>query len=137
MENEKNNKGEQFMKAKFIFCKRCGKMLAVVKDAKPVISCCGEKMDELIPGTTEAATEKHIPVYKVNGNTVDVVVGEVEHPMVENHYIEWIAISTKQGGQIKFLRPKEEPKATFALADGDELEEVFAYCNIHGLWNKK
>lgn len=125
------------MKAQFLFCKKCKKMLAVVKDAKATISCCGDEMELLIPGTTEAATEKHIPVYEINGNTVDVVVGEIEHPMVDNHYIEWIAICTEQGGQIKFLHPNEEPKASFALADGDKLEEVLAYCNIHGLWSKR
>ena len=96
--------------------------------------CCGQKMEQIIPGTVEASKEKHIPVYEVKGNVVEVTVGSVEHPMVDVHFIEWISIQTKFGNQRKVLKPNEEPKATFALVDGDEVEAVYAYCNLHGLW---
>ena len=98
------------------------------------VFCCGQKMTPLVPGTVEAAHEKHIPVYTVENGTVQVTVGSVEHPMVDAHYITWIALQTKQGSQIKYLHPNEAPKATFALADGDEVTAVYAYCNLHGLW---
>ena len=93
-------------------------------------------MKEIIPGTVEASKEKHIPVYTIEGNKVLVTVGEVEHPMQEEHYIEWISIQTKYGNQRKTLKPGEEPKKCFTICEGDEVEAVYAYCNLHGLWKK-
>ena len=94
-------------------------------------------MKELIPGTTDASVEKHVPVYTVNDNRVEVVVGDVIHPMAEEHYIEWISLQTKQGNQRKLLLPGMEPKATFLIETDDEVEAVYAYCNLHGLWVAK
>ena len=91
-------------------------------------------MQELVPGTTEGAAEKHIPVYRVEGNRVSVNVGSAKHPMEEAHSIEWVALQTRQGAQYKILRPGRGPEASFALCDADEVEVVFAYCNLHGLW---
>ena len=122
------------MEMKFYRCKKCGQMIAIVKKKGCPIMCCGEPMEEIVAGTTEASTEKHIPVYEVNGNIVTVTVGSVAHPMLEEHYIEWIAVQTKQGNQRKALKPGDEPKACFALCEGDEVEAVYAYCNLHGLW---
>ena len=76
------------MKQNFYICKHCGNTAAMLRDAGVPIMCCGEKMREIIPGTTEASGEKHIPVYEVDGNTVRVTVGAAEHPMTEEHYIE-------------------------------------------------
>jgi superoxide reductase len=122
------------MEMKFYRCSHCGQIVAIVKNKGVPIMCCGEKMQEIIPGTTEAATEKHIPVFTVEGNKVIVTVGEVEHPMLEEHYIEWISIQTKFGNQRKALKPGDEPKTCFALCEGDEVEAVYAYCNLHSLW---
>lgn len=122
------------MEQRFLKCKHCGNIVAVVKDNKGVITCCGEPMQELIPGVVEASKEKHIPVYHVEGNVVSVEVGSVTHPMQEEHYIEWISIHTKQGNQRKCLKPNDKPEAKFALSDGDEILSVYAYCNLHGLW---
>ena len=91
-------------------------------------------MTEVIPGTTDAAVEKHVPVAAVDGNKVAVTVGSVEHPMTPAHYIEWIAIKTKRGVAIRTLEPETPPKAEFTLEDGDELVDVYAYCNLHSLW---
>ena len=96
--------------------------------------CCGEKMHEIIPGTVEASKEKHIPVYNVINNVVEVEVGSIAHPMIDEHYIEWISIQTKQGNQRKLLSPNNPPKVCFTLCEGDEVEAVYAYCNLHGLW---
>ena len=122
------------MEMKFYRCEHCGQIIAIVSKTGVPVMCCGEPMKEIIPGSVDAAAEKHVPVYEVNGNVVTVTVGSVEHPMLDNHYIEWIALQTKQGNQRKALNPGEAPKACFALCEGDEVEAVYAYCNLHGLW---
>lgn len=96
--------------------------------------CCGQKMEELVPGSVDASVEKHVPVFTIDGNKVYVVVGEVTHPMAEEHYIEWISIQTKFGNQRKALTPGTAPATCFSLCNGDEVEAVYAYCNLHGLW---
>ena len=98
--------------------------------------CCGQPMEEMVPGTTDAALEKHVPEVEIDGNIVKVKVGSVEHPMLEEHYIEWISLQTKQGNQRKPLKPGEKPEACFAICDGDEVEAVYEHCNLHGLWKK-
>ena len=122
------------MELKFYICEHCGKIVEIVKDSVVPVMCCGQKMKEIIPGTTEASTEKHIPVYAIENNKVVVTVGEVEHPMVEEHYIEWISLQTKSGSQRKELKPGDKPQTCFAICDGDEVEAVYAYCNLHSLW---
>jgi len=122
---------------KFFKCKHCGKIIAVVNDRPVPTICCGEPMSELVPNTEDGAHEKHIPVYEVEGNVVHVKVGEVTHPMLEGHYIEWIAIQTNLGNQRKVLKPGEEPKADFALLPGEKVEAVLEHCNLHGLYSTK
>ncbi len=119
---------------RFYRCKKCGKIVAIVKDTPVPTMCCGEAMEELIPGTSDGAFEKHVPVFDVADGKVTVTVGSVEHPMLEEHFIEWIAIKTKNGNQRKILKPGDAPKATFAILEGDEVLEVYEYCNLHGLW---
>lgn len=92
-----------------------------------------ESLAELVPNTSEGAGEKHIPVITVSGDIVTVEVGSVEHPMTEEHYIQWIYLETKKGGQIKYLSPSVLPKAEFTLID-DEVISAYEYCNVHGLW---
>ena len=122
------------MEMKFYRCAHCGQIVAIVKKTGVPVICCGEPMKELIPGTTDAAAEKHVPSFEGKGDVVEVTVGSVEHPMLEEHYIEWIAVQTKQGNQRKSLEPGEPPKACFRICDGDEVEAVYAYCNLHSLW---
>lgn len=119
--------------AKFLASKKCGNMVGMIKDDGGVISCCGEEMVVLEPNTTDAATEKHVPVVKVEGNRVEVVVGDVIHPMSEEHWIQWIYLETEKGGQRKVLAPTDEPKAVFEVVD-DKPVAVYEYCNLHGLW---
>ena len=122
------------MEQKFLICEHCGNIIAMVKDTGVPVMCCGQKMTEIIPGTTDAAVEKHVPVYTVDGTTVTVSVGSTAHPMLPEHYIEWVSLQTKQGNQRKLLKPGDEPKVCFAMCEGDEEEAVYAYCNLHGLW---
>jgi len=122
------------MEMKFYVCRHCGNIIAKVKDSGVAVVCCGEQMAELVPNTEDAAQEKHVPVFEVKGSIVDVVIGATEHPMVEEHYIEWIALQTNRGNQRKVLFAGDAPKAEFALLDGETVEAVYAYCNLHGLW---
>ncbi len=122
------------MEMKFFRCENCGQIIAIVKKTGVPVMCCGKPMQELVPGTTDASVEKHVPVYEVKDNKVLVCVGAAAHPMAEEHYIEWISIQTKFGNQRKALKPGDEPKTCFAICDGDEVEAVYAYCNLHGLW---
>lgn len=122
------------MALKFYICENCGNIIEFVNDSGVPVMCCGRKMTEIIPNTVDAATEKHVPVYEIENGKVHVAIGEVEHPMLPEHYIEWIAIETTHGCQRKELKPGDAPKACFALCDGEKLEAVYAYCNVHGLW---
>lgn len=122
------------MKQKFFKCERCNNIIAMVKESGVGVVCCGQKMTEIIPGTTDASVEKHVPVYTVEGGKVVVNVGAVEHPMVPEHYIEWVSLQTKFGNQRKPLAPGSAPTVCFSICEGDEVEAVYAYCNLHGLW---
>lgn len=106
------------------------------KDGKSVLallSGSAENLVEITPCSTDAAVEKHVPVYEVNDGKVCVKVGSVEHPMQDVHYIEWVAVKTDKGFYTKFLKPAEKPEACFTVG-GENVEAVYAYCNLHGLW---
>ena len=119
---------------KFHKCDICGKIVAMVKETAVDTVCCGKPMRELVPQTADGAAEKHVPVYKVEGNAVTVQIGSTPHPMAEAHHVEWIAIETENGNQRKELKAGDEPSATFALVPYDHVKNVFEYCNVHGLW---
>ena len=121
---------------KFYACEHCGNIIEYVKDVGVPVVCCGKKMTELIPGTSDGAPEKHVPVVTVNGDKVLVEVGSVEHPMVEEHYIQWIAIETTRGSQRVKLDYTDKPRVEFKLTEGEALVAAYEYCNLHGLWKK-
>ena len=121
-------------KLKFYICRHCGNIVVKVHDSGVPVVCCGEKMQELVPNTTDAAVEKHVPVIEVSGSTVTVKVGSTPHPMIQEHSIQWICLETEKGYQHKALHPGEEPKAVFALTSDDQPTAAYAYCNLHGLW---
>ena len=122
------------MDMKFFKCSHSGNIVAAVYESGAKVVCCGEEMKEMVANTTDAATEKHVPVVKVDGNLVTVSVGSTTHPMEEKHYIQWISIQTEQGNQRKALKPGQAPTATFAMAPGDKFVAAYEYCNLHGLW---
>lgn len=122
------------MEQKFYVCEDCGTVITTVTGAEDLGAGLGKNWRELVPGTTDAAQEKHVPVYKVEGSQVRVNVGSLAHPMEDAHSIEWVVLKTKQGSQQKFLLPGGKPEACFALCEGDQVEAVYAYCNLHGLW---
>ena len=122
---------------KFFVCKHCGNMIGLLHDAGVPMMCCGEKMVELVPNTTDAAQEKHVPVATVEGNKVVVNVGSVDHPMLDEHWIQWVYLETDKGGHRKVLNPGEKPNVVFALTDDEKPLAVYEYCNLHGLWVAK
>ena len=115
---------------KFYRNKETGELITVMDSEQ--IDLTG--LEEIIPNTVDAAKEKHVPVISREGQTVTVSVGSVEHPMLENHFIEWIILETNQGFQKKDLKPGDAPTATFALAEGEEAVAAYESCNLHGIW---
>lgn len=118
---------------KFLLCERCKNLVGVIDDAGVPIWCCNHEMKELVPNTTDAAGEKHLPVVTVEGDMVKVSVGSVEHPMQAEHYIEWVYLLTNKSGHRKVLSPDDKPELIFNTS-GDKPVAVYAYCNLHGLW---
>lgn len=115
-------------------CEICGNMVEVTHKGGGTLVCCGKPMTHVAENTVDAAVEKHIPVIeKVEGGVV-VKVGEVEHPMTEEHYIEWVEIHTSDKVYRKYLKAGEKPEAIFKI--DEEVLCARAYCNLHGLWKK-
>ena len=101
----------------FYKCAHCGNIIAYIHDAGVRCICCGEKMQPLVPNTSDG-----------------VKVGSVEHPMLDAHYIEWILLETAEGRQRKSLKPGDKPEAVFMLTESDRVIAAYEYCNLHGLW---
>lgn len=115
-------------------CNVCGNMVEVIREAGGTLSCCGQPMEHLTENTVDAAKEKHVPVIEKIDGGYKVKVGEVEHPMLDNHYIEWIELVECDRIQRRHLKPGDKPEAVFKSC----CENVSAreFCNLHGLWKK-
>ncbi len=121
-------------KNKFFICEHCGNLVGMIFASGAPLVCCGHPMKELVANTVEASAEKHLPVAEQKGNIVNVKVGSVAHPMLEEHHIAWIYLETVNGAQRKVLKVGSAPEASFALTDDDKAIAVYEYCNLHGLW---
>ena len=124
-------------KNKFLISEDNQDIIEVLASNGCEISCDNKPMKELTANSTNAAQEKHIPQVQVNGNIVKVNVGSISHPMEDAHSIVWVHIVTNQGTQRKYLKTNTEPVIEFALCPDEKLQEVYAYCNLHGLWMTK
>lgn len=113
-------------------CEICGNIVEVLHVGGGTLSCCGQDMKLLVENTTDAATEKHVPVIEKDGNKATVKVGSVAHPMAEDHYIEWIELAADGEVFRKYLKPGDAPEATFEVSAANLTAR--AYCNLHGLW---
>ncbi|MBR3134337.1 MAG: GNAT family N-acetyltransferase [Clostridia bacterium] len=129
----KKGGGKKMRKIVFYRCNECGKIECVIDGENKELMCCGKPMEELKPNTVDAAVEKHVPVYEEDGDMIKVKVGDVEHPMTEEHYIMWIAYFDNSKVFLKRLNPTDKPEAEFKKTD---LFEIYAFCNLHGLWKK-
>ncbi|TYQ14945.1 UNVERIFIED_CONTAM: superoxide reductase [Acetivibrio alkalicellulosi] len=118
----------------FFKCEVCGNLVGLIKNGGGQLVCCDQPMLKLEPNTTDAATEKHVPVAVRKEGKIYVEVGSVAHPMTEQHYIEWIAVVTDEGTERISLSPSDQPKAVFC--DRQNVD-VYAYCNLHGLWKSE
>lgn len=124
---------------KLYICKVCGNIITKLNDSSVPVVCCGEQMEELVPGVTDGAMEKHVPDFLISTRKdgtkqVAVTVGAVLHPMMKEHYIQWIIVETNKGFHVCKLTPDCEPKANFELPADEEVTAVYEYCNLHGLW---
>ena len=113
-------------------CPICGNIVEVLEAGGGTLVCCGKPMDQLIGNTTDAATEKHVPVIETIEGGYKVVVGSVTHPMLEEHYIQWIELITENTVLRKYLKPGEAPVAVFLTEEKALCARE--YCNLHGLW---
>ncbi|NLC91928.1 MAG: desulfoferrodoxin [Treponema sp.] len=120
-------------KVKFYKCNTCGNIIEMVDPSGVPVVCCGTPMQELIPNTVDASMEKHVPAVTVEGNTVSVKIGSVEHPMASEHYIKFIVLETTKGVYRCNLKPGDAPNAVFTINNEKPLS-VYEYCSIHGLW---
>ena len=118
-------------------CKKCGKIIILLEEGALNTVCCGEDMVELVPRSVDGAIEKHVPVVISDGDKIKVKVGEVDHPMTEEHYIEFIIIETSKGYTVRNLKPGDSPSVDYILSEDEEYVNAYAYCNLHGLWNNK
>ena len=120
----------------FARCNRCKKIVCVVEGISTVPTyCCGEEMTILQANSEDGAHEKHVPVVKIEGDLVTVNVGEVDHPMLDVHYIQWISLRTNLGYNTKILFPGAKPQTQFRILENERVLEVVAYCNLHGLYS--
>lgn len=115
----------------FYRCELCGNIVGVIKNGGGKLVCCGQPMKKLEPNTTDASQEKHVPVATRQDGKIHVEIGSVAHPMLAEHFIEWIAVVGDEGTERISLSPGEAPKAVFC---DKQNAEVYAYCNLHGLW---
>ncbi len=123
------------MKLKFYRCPHCGKLVIIYDEKGAALTCCGEKMQLLVAGSVDAATEKHLPVVKKCKNKISVTVGSVQHPMTAEHYISHIVLETASGYQVQALSSTSVPEATFLTSSTPVA--VYEYCTLHGLWVTK
>lgn len=124
------------METKFFRCNTCGNVIVKIVDSGVPPHCCGKEMTELVPKTEDVGTEKHLPVVtRVDECTLRIEIGSVPHPMESDHFIQWIYVETKKGGQFVKLPPNGTACACFCICN-DEPIAVYEYCNVHGLWKK-
>jgi superoxide reductase len=115
-------------------CEVCGNMVEVIHDGPGELVCCNQPMTLQEENTVDAAQEKHVPVIEKTAEGIAVKVGSVEHPMQDNHFIEWIQLLADGKAFRQFLNPGEKPEAIFKV-EGKDLS-AREYCNLHGLWKK-
>ena len=113
-------------------CEVCGNVVEVLHEGAGELVCCDQPMKLMKENTVDAAREKQVPVIEKTEEGIKIKVGSVPHPMVEEHYIEWIELIADGQAYRQFLKPGDAPEAVFKI----EAQNITAreYCNLHGLW---
>lgn len=120
------------MKKQIYKCELCGNIVEVLTAGDGKLFCCGKEMKLLEEKSADSAIEKHVPIIEKSASGYKVIVGSTLHPMLENHYIEWIELIADGVSYRRFMKPGERPEAEFCVkADKVSARE---YCNVHGLW---
>lgn len=118
----------------FYRCSVCGNLIIKLEDSGISPQCCGRDMMILSPSHEDTMGEKHIPVWRMDGCRLMVQVGAELHPMTSDHYIHWIIVKTNYGILIRRFTSEDSPEANFKLNKEERVEEIYCFCNIHGLW---
>lgn len=117
-------------------CEICGNLVEIILSGGGELVCCGQAMQKLdAKNAEEAMLEKHIPIFvKRDDGGEEIRVGEVLHPMNDDHYIMFIETISedKNHVQLQYLHSGEEPKMLLKQKLGKTLAREF--CNLHGLW---
>lgn len=122
------------MEFKLYRCSHCGNIAWKLVDKGVPLYCCGEKMTELVPGVSDGAAEKHVPVLTREGEQVTIAVGETLHPMEESHSIQIIAAVRGDTATVRLPKPGDEP--TLRLCAQGAVT-AYAYCDLHDYWMGK
>jgi len=120
-------------------CSTCGQMVEMLKETDIPIICCGKAMDTLVPDNGDGAYEKHVPfLVKDDEKHFTVRIGEILHPALEAHHIEWILIETNLRIVRFNLSPTEEPTRKFEISrkSNEKILNIYENCNLHGLYMK-
>lgn len=115
-------------------CQVCGNLVEVLAVGGGQLVCCQQPMILLSGNTTDASLEKHVPVIKKTSSGYQIIIGDVEHPMTQEHYIEWIALHTPKSTYRQYLSPGQKPMAEFCYQG--KVIKASCYCNLHSLWKK-
>jgi superoxide reductase len=115
-------------------CEECGNVVMMTAVGGGTLVCCGQEMKHMAEQTADSITEKHVPLIAASGDGYDVTVGSTLHPMLENHWIQWIELVADGKRMMAELKPGDEPKAHFCVCGTPKTVSAREYCNVHGLW---
>ncbi len=118
---------------RFFLCPLCGRVITVLNDSGSILSCCDTPMQELCANSGAGSFESHLPVVSFVEDGFEVRTGNIDHPMTEEHYIEWMCLVSEGSSRFFFLNPGDDPVHLFA-SDGQRPFAAYSYCSIHGLW---
>ena len=128
---------KEMKRVEFYECETCGNVMVKLVDGGVTPVCCGKPMKRVEPKSGDEGTEKHTPIVLVNDERVTVTIGEIAHPMEEDHFIGFAVLENGRGFDVKELKTNGYPVAQFLLNEDEEVRHVYAWCNKHGLWEAK
>ena len=117
-------------------CHNCGNLVQVLVNGIGELVCCGQNMENLVPKYEEnnELAEKHVPIIEEENNRRIVTLKH--HPMVEEHYIQFIEVISDDNKYVKrkYLTPEDKEAVLSFKCECKEGIKARELCNIHGLW---